>query len=227
MSGETEFWTKKSFSRLNKVQLVEATNWLCTRDKDLSLIVKQFGIPPLWQRPEGFCTLIFLILEQQVSLASARATFRRLVKYLKKRVTPDQFLKLQITELRELGFSRQKVRYTRLLAESIKDASLPLKELGHFNDDDAKAMLMKVTGIGHWTADVYLMEALGRPDVWPAGDLALALAVEKVKGLSIRPDFKILMQFGKEWRPFRAVAARIFWNYYLNVIKKPSGGKNG
>ena len=105
MSGETQIWTKKSFGRLDKIHLVEATNWLCMRDKDLSLVVKQIGIPPLWQRPEGFCTLLFLILEQQVSLASARATFMRLVEYLKKRVTPDQFLTLQISELQKLGFS--------------------------------------------------------------------------------------------------------------------------
>jgi len=226
MSGETQIWTKKSFGRLDKIHLVEATNWLCMRDKDLSLVVKQIGIPPLWQRPEGFCTLLFLILEQQVSLASARATFMRLVEYLKKRVTPDQFLTLQISELQKLGFSRQKARYTQLLAESIKDASLPLKDLGHYDDDYAKAMLIKVTGIGHWTADVYLMEALGRPNVWPVGDLALAVAVEKVKLLSVRPNSKVLTQFGEQWRPFRAVAARIFWNYYLNVIKKPSGGKS-
>jgi DNA-3-methyladenine glycosylase II len=210
---------------LNKALLAEATQTLCERDSDLARVVEEFGVPPLWKRPQGFRTLLYLILEQQVSLASARATYEKLVAKLGGHPAPDSFLVLNNDDLRGLGFSRQKTRYCRLLAEAVVDGSLPINKFRHYDDEAAKAELMKITGIGHWTADVYLMEALGRPDVWPVGDLALAVGAEKIKNLNSRPNADELQELGEQWRPYRAVAARILWHYYLSVIRPPPGGK--
>ncbi|NKB19409.1 MAG: DNA-3-methyladenine glycosylase 2 family protein [Alphaproteobacteria bacterium] len=210
---------------LNKARLAEATAALCERDSDLAKVVEEFGVPPLWKRPQGFRTLLYLILEQQVSLASARATYEKLVIKLDADPEPAPFLKLTADDLRGLGFSRQKTRYCRLLAEAVADGSLPLQNLRRYDDEAAKAEMMKITGIGHWTADVYLMEALGRPDVWPVGDLALAVGAEKIKKLKARPNADELQELGEQWRPYRAVAARILWHYYLSVIRPPPGGK--
>ncbi|MGB0576228.1 MAG: DNA-3-methyladenine glycosylase family protein [Alphaproteobacteria bacterium] len=210
---------------LNKARLAEATQTLCERDSDLARVVEEFGVPPLWKRPQGFRTLLYLILEQQVSLASARATYEKLVAKLGGHPAPDSFLVLNNDDLRGLGFSRQKTRYCRLLAEAVVDGSLPINKFRHYDDEAAKAELMKITGIGHWTADVYLMEALGRPDVWPVGDLALAVGAEKIKNLNSRPNPDELQELGEQWRPYRAVAARILWHYYLSVIRPPPGGK--
>jgi DNA-3-methyladenine glycosylase II len=210
---------------LKKASLAEATKALCEQDADLAKVVAEFGVPPLWKRPQGFRTLLYLILEQQVSLASARATYEKLVAKLGAHPAPDSFLVLNDDDLRGLGFSRQKTRYCRLLAEAVADGSLPINKLRHYDDEAAKAEMMKLTGIGHWTADVYLMEALGRPDVWPVGDLALAVGAEKIKNLKARPSADELQALGEQWRPYRAVAARILWHYYLSVIRPPPGGK--
>ncbi len=209
----------------NKERLAAATAELCERDSDLAAVVDEFGTPPLWKRPQGFRTVLYLILEQQVSLASARATYEKLMAKLGGHPTPESFLFLNDDDLQGLGFSRQKTRYCRLLAEAVADGSLPLNKLRRYEDEAAKAEMMKITGIGHWTADVYLMEALGRPNVWPVGDLALAVGAEKVKKLKGRPSAEELQQLGEQWRPYRAVAARILWHYYLNVIRPPPGGK--
>jgi DNA-3-methyladenine glycosylase II len=210
---------------LNKARLAEATKALCEIDSDLARVVEEFGVPPLWKRPQGFRTLLYLILEQQVSLASARATYEKLVAKLSGHPAPDSFLVLNDDDLRSLGFSRQKTRYCRLLAEAVVDGSLPINKLRRYDDEAAKAEMMKIIGIGHWTADVYLMEALGRPDVWPVGDLALAVGAEKIKNLKARPSADELQELGEQWRPYRAVAARILWHYYLSVIRPPPGGK--
>lgn len=210
---------------LNKQNLAEATKLLCAYDPEFAEVVHEFGVPPLWKRPQGFRTLFYLILEQQVSLASARATYEKLVKKIGAHPDPPSILALSDDDLRNLGFSRQKARYCRLLAAAVDDGSLSLEKLSLYDDAAAKTELMKITGIGHWTADVYLMEALGRPDVWPVGDLALAVGAEKVKKLKTRPNATELEDLGEQWRPYRAVAARILWHYYLSVIRPLPGGK--
>jgi len=211
--------------RLDHERLAVATAELCAQDSDLAYVVDKYGVPPLWNRSESFRTLLYLILEQQVSLASARATFEKLVGWIGSEPKPDTLLLLKEAELRALGFSRQKIRYCRFLAQAILDGSLRLNDLRTCSDDSARKELMKITGIGPWTADIYLMEALGRPDVWPVGDLALAVGLEKVKNLKSRPDQYTLMEFGDRWRPYRSVAARILWHYYLCVIRPSAGGK--
>jgi DNA-3-methyladenine glycosylase II len=184
-------------------------------DADLAAVVEKYGVPPLWVREPGFPTLLYIILEQQVSLASARALFKKLQETVKP-LTPGRFLKLTDAELRTMGFSRQKTLYTRLLAEAIQNRKLALHKLHELEDHHAREQLVALKGIGNWTADVYLMSALRRPDIWPVGDLALAVAVQEVKRLRKRPSPEKLEKMSAPWKPWRAVAARMFWHAYLS-----------
>lgn len=197
--------------------LLRGVEILSRRDPDLAAVVDRFGPPPLWDRPQGFATLIFIILEQQVSLASARAAYARLSAALQPAITPQGFLTLNDDELKAIGFSRQKTRYGRILAQAVLDGSLDLEALPHLDDDAVREALTRLKGIGRWSADIYLLQALLRADVWPAGDLALAVAVRRVKRLPAVPNPAELMALGENYRPWRAAAARIFWHYYLSA----------
>jgi DNA-3-methyladenine glycosylase II len=194
---------------------------LVRRDADLAGVVHTYGRPPMWVREPGFPTLVYIILEQQVSLSSARAAFERL-QAAAKPLTPRRFLRLTDGELKRIGFSRQKTLYTRLLAESLAKRYLDLRELQELHDDAARNMLVALKGIGRWTADIYLLSALRRPDIWPVGDLALATAVQEVKRLRKRPAPERLEKLSLPWRPYRAVAARLFWHHYLSKRGKSS-----
>ena len=204
--------------RLNKKSLLKAVEYLEVRDRHLKLVVSKFGPPPLWEREEGFKTLIYIILEQQVSLASAKAASDKLLKKIGS-ITSVNFLKLSDVELKLIGFSRQKTSYGRNLADAIITERLNLTELSDLDDAQAKEQLMNIKGIGPWTADIYLMMALGRPDIWPNGDIALASAIQKLKGIASRPSFEELNSMSLKWKPWRAVAARILWHYYLSELK--------
>lgn len=204
--------------RLNKKSLIKAVEYLEVRDRHLKLVVSKFGPPPLWEREEGFKTLIYIILEQQVSLASAKAAYDKLLKKIGS-ITSVNFLKLSDVELKLIGFSRQKTSYGRNLADAIITERLNLTELSDLDDAQAKEQLMNIKGIGPWTADIYLLMALGRPDIWPNGDIALASAVQKLRGIASRPSFEELNRMSLKWKPWRAVAARILWHYYLSERK--------
>lgn len=183
-------------------------------DPDLAGVARAYGVPPLWEREEGFATLVLTILEQQVSLASALAAFERL-RAAASPVTPENFLRFDDARLRAFGFSRQKALYCRLLARAIIDGELDLRNLASVGDEEARAELMRLKGVGAWTAEVYLLRALLRPDAWPAGDLALQLAARQVKRLPARPTPAELDALAERWRPWRAVAARLLWLHYL------------
>lgn len=185
------------------------------RDHDLARLFAEFGTPPEWFREPGFPTLVHIILEQQVSLASARAAFTRL-QSLASPLTPERFLALDDVQLKGAGFSRQKILYGRHLAEAVAGGRLNLEAFGGMEDAEVKAALTSVKGIGSWTADIYLLMSLRRPDAWPAGDLALAVAMQEVKRLASRPAPLELAAIAEAWRPWRAVGARLLWNYYLN-----------
>ena len=188
---------------------------LTARDPRLARIVADFGPPPLWAREPGFPTLLRIILEQQVSLASAKAAFDRLLMVALP-LTPERFLELDDATLKAAGFSRQKTRYGRELAAAVLSGSLDLDALDVLDDEAVRAELVKVVGIGRWTADIYLLMALCRPDAWPAGDLALAIAARHALGLAATPGTAELAAIGEAWRPWRAVAARILWHFYLS-----------
>ena len=200
--------------QLDEITFVQAVDALACKDGDLAQVVQSYGRPPLWVREPGFPTLVYIILEQQGSLASAKAAFDRLNATVKP-LTPRRFLRLDDAELLRIGFRRQKALYTRLLAESLARRHFDLRYLHKLPDEAAHKMLIAFKGIGRWTADIYLLSALGRPDIWPTGDLALATAVKEVKGLRKRPSPEKLESLSAPWRPWRAVAARLFWHAYL------------
>lgn len=188
---------------------------LAERNRDLGGILSSLGPPPMWDRTPGFPTLIHIILEQQVSLASARACFDKLVATVGT-LTPENLLALDDDQLRQIGFSRQKTTYARILAEAVRAGELDLDNLAGLPDDDVREHLMRLKGIGRWTADIYLLMALGRPDVWPVGDLALVVAAQQIKGLDSRPSPEEFRELGEPWRPWRSVAARLLWHHYLS-----------
>jgi DNA-3-methyladenine glycosylase II len=196
---------------------------LARRDPDLALVAERHGPPPLWAREHGFPTLVQVILEQQVSLASAAAVFKRLLGAAP--LTPASFLRLDDGALRGMGFSRQKADYCRGLARQIEAGELDLDALPTLGDEDARAALLRIRGVGPWTAEIYLLMALGRPDAWPAGDLAVAVAVHEIKRLKSRPTPIELERLAEPWRPFRAVAARLLWQHYLHRPTRANGGK--
>jgi DNA-3-methyladenine glycosylase II len=194
--------------------LAVAVDELAARDADLASIVERYGPPPLGDRAPGFATLVHIILEQQVSLASAQAAFDGL-RSAADPLTPKRFLALSDAELLGIGFSRQKARYGRALATALVYGSLDLDGLAKLDDEAAQRELVAIPGIGPWTATIYLLMALGRPDLWPVGDIALAQAVAEVKSLDGRPSSLEMAALSEAWRPWRSVAARIFWHDYL------------
>ena len=199
---------------LTRSSLAAAVAELAGRDRDLAGIVTRFGHPPLWDREPGFGTLLHIVLEQQVSLASARAAFDRLTTAAHP-LTPTRFLALSDPELLAIGFSRQKARYGRALAEALETGALDLDAVATLDDAAAARELEAIPGIGPWTSTIYLLMVLGRPDVWPSGDIALAAAVGEVIGLDHRPASDEMAAIGERWRPWRSVAARLFWHDYL------------
>lgn len=204
---------------LTQEMLTAAVEELAQRDADLARVYAQFGVPPMWGRAPGFGTLIHMILEQQVSLASAQAAFDRLCAQVDPLV-PTGFLALDDQELRAVGFSRQKTSYGRYLAKAILDGALDLDALSTWPDEEVRAKLCELKGIGPWTADIYLLMVLRRPDRWPIGDRALVVAARKVKGLDADPTPQEMTDLGEAWRPYRSVAARLLWHHYLNVPRK-------
>jgi DNA-3-methyladenine glycosylase II len=205
---------------LTSARLATAVEALATRDADLAAIVVRFGPPPLWDRAPGFGTLLHIVLEQQVSLASARAAYDRL-RLAADPLTPGRFLELSDADLLAIGFSRQKARYGRALAAAVESGSLDLDGLVRLDDEAVHRALQAIPGIGPWTSTIYLLMVLGRPDVWPVGDIALAAAVGEVKGLGHRPDATEMAALGDAWRPWRSVAARLFWHDYLGRRGRP------
>jgi DNA-3-methyladenine glycosylase II len=188
---------------------------LIASDPALEAIVERHGLPVFWARPPGFATLLLLILEQQVSLASAKAAYDR-VDARVNGVTPVGLLGLSDAELRADGFSRQKTRYARALATAILAGDLELEQVALLDDDGVRTTLIALPGIGPWTAEVYLLSALRRPDTWPVGDIALQEAARRALGLDVRPTSLELEAIGERWRPHRATAARLLWHLYLS-----------
>ncbi|HTW53719.1 MAG TPA: DNA-3-methyladenine glycosylase 2 family protein [Stellaceae bacterium] len=184
-----------------------------------SAILERAGAPRFRRRRNGFETLLHIILEQQVSIDAAAAMFRRLHGLLGE-VTPAAFLTVDEPDLRACGFSRQKAAYGRGLAEAVATGSLDFARLAATADDDALAALVSLKGIGRWSAEIYLIFALGRDDVWPAADLGLQLGVAAELGLGDRLGEKELRELGERWRPWRTVAACLFWQSYLHARRR-------
>lgn len=204
---------------LDENNLAAACRKLSKQDADLRFIYETYGAPPLWKRAATFATLLHIILEQQVSLASALSAFNKLREKLNDQITPENLLKLSDEEMKACYFSRQKTVYARDLATKISEGTLDLKTLENLPDAAVKVELKQVKGIGEWTSDIYLLMALMRPDVMPKGDLALHVAWQKLKKLDARPASDEFLIIAEKWQPLRAVAARLLWHFYLSAKK--------
>lgn len=207
--------------RLTRASLARGVAALSERDAGLARIARAYGVPPLWEREEGFPTLVLIILEQQVSLASALAAFEKL-RAAAAPLTPESFLAFDDAALRAFGFSRQKALYCRLAARAVVEGELDFDALRASDDDAARETLLRLKGVGPWTAEIYMLRALLRPDAWPSGDLALQLAAQEVKRLHARPTAAELDGLAEAWRPWRAVAARLLWLQYLKRRERSS-----
>lgn len=199
------------FDESNFYQLCDT---LFRKDKDLRKIGKTHGYPPMWTRPATFQTLILTILEQQVSLASAYAAFKKLKEKIGL-VTPAKILSLSDAELRSCYFSRQKIIYARELASAINKRQLHLKKPHSKHEDEIRQELKKIKGIGDWTVDVYLMHALQRTDLFPLGDIALVNSLKETKQLHAHCTKEEMLKIAEPWRPYRTIAAMILWHAYI------------
>lgn len=189
---------------------------LAGRDAVLAAVVSKWGIPPFWVHPTGFPGIVLAILGQQVSLESAQATFNKLAAALGA-VEPEPFLELGDEALKSVGFSRQKASYVRDVARMIVSREFDPAELETLSDEGVRVRLVGLRGIGVWTADTYLLFALRRPDAWPSGDLALAKAIQELENRPAMPSWAEVDAHAEQWRPWRAVAARLLWHHYLSV----------
>jgi DNA-3-methyladenine glycosylase II len=187
---------------------------LAERDPDLAGILARHGPPPLWDRAPGFATLVAIVLEQQVSLRSGAAALERL-RAAAGSLEPAAIVALGEDGARSAGLTRQKARYVVGLAEAALDGRFDPEAVASANDDDARDQLTALLGVGRWTADIYLLMALCRPDIWPDGDLALAAAMRRAKDLPTVPDADAQRLVAEGWRPWRAVGARLLWHAYL------------
>jgi len=187
---------------------------LAKKDKDLKGIISTHGYPPMWTRPATFQSLILFILEQQVSLASAYAAFKKLKERIGY-VTPEKILSLSDEELRSCYFSRQKIVYARELANAIQSKQLKLKKFSNAHEDEIRLELKKIKGIGDWTVDVYLMHSLQRSDLFPLGDIALVNSLKEVKQLHPKITKEKMLAVAEPWRPYRTIASMILWHAYI------------
>ena len=206
-------------SKLNKRSLKSACFELAAADPCLKVVHEAYGPPPLWDRPAGFVTLLNIILEQQVSLASAKACFDKLTTYLGE-VTPAGLLTIDDADMKTIGFSRQKAAYARHLSEAILEKRIDLDGLHRLTDAEVKIELTRLKGVGDWTSDIYLLMAMLRPDVMPRGDIALHEAYRRLTKAVKRPGSDEFMAIAERWTPFRSVAARLLWHFYLSEKAK-------
>ncbi len=209
--------------------LTEGCEALAAADSDLGRAYRDHGLPPLRYRPPTYDTLLRIIVAQQVSVASANAIWGRLQERLDavdEDVTPADFLTLGDEDLRTVGFSRQKTAYGRAIAEDLVSGRVDLGTVEALDDEAAIAELVKLKGIGRWSAECFLLFSYGRPDVWPADDVGLMIGMEKIKGLKTRPDAKRMRRLARPWSPWRGVAARLLWHVRkLDVV--PADRKEG
>ena len=187
---------------------------LAKKDADLKRIIKEHGYPPFWSRTPTFATLIHIILEQQVSLASAKAAFLKLQEKI-GHILPEKLSLLTDEELKACYFSRQKIKYARHLALSMTNGELSIENFVNETDDEVRFELKKIKGIGDWTVDVYLMMALHRCDLFPTGDIALIKSIKEVKGLNPFTTKEEVLLIAEHWRPYRTIASFLLWNAYI------------
>jgi len=189
-------------------------NRLARKDADLKKIIKEYGYPPFWSRVPSFATLIHIILEQQVSLASAKAAFLKLQDKV-GHITPEKLLLLNDEEMKACYFSRQKMKYARHLASCIVEGQLSIDDLIEAPDETVRFELKKINGIGDWTVDVFLMMVLHRCDFFPTGDIALIKSIKEVKDLPAFATKEEILLVAERWKPYRTIASFLLWHAYI------------
>jgi DNA-3-methyladenine glycosylase II len=197
----------------NEARLRRAIKELGRRDPAIGRVEAEAGKLQFHRRPSGFASLVRILVGQQLSTTAATAIFARL-EVASGAVAPAFFLTARPEDLRTIGLSAQKMRTCRALAEAIASGALDLAGLAALPDEICIERLTALPGIGDWTARIYLLFALGRPDVWPAGDVGLHAAYHRLAGLAARPSVAELTAIAEAWRPWRSVAARLLWHYY-------------
>ena len=200
--------------RFSEYNFISICDELIQKDADLKIIIDQYGYPPMWKRVASFETLIHIILEQQVSLASALSALKKLQEKIGE-VTPQNLLALSNEELKFCFFSRQKIVYAQHLANVLLDDPLFLESLSEMDNDKVRTELIKIKGIGNWSADVYLMMVLQRADLFPLGDIALIKSIRETKNLSKEISKQSIAEIADQWKPYQTIAAFILWHGYL------------
>lgn len=198
----------------NEDNFISICDKLAKKDKHLKAVIKEHGYPPLWGRIPSFATLIHIILEQQVSLASAKAAFLKLESRI-GHITPEKILQLTDEEMKDCYFSRQKTIYARHLALSMVNGELSIEKISLLEDEQLRTEMKKLKGIGDWTVDVFMMMALHRCDCFPTGDIALMKSIKEVKGLDMHTSKEEILLLADNWKPYRTIAAFILWHAYI------------
>ncbi|WP_395057129.1 DNA-3-methyladenine glycosylase family protein [Flavobacterium sp.] len=189
----------------------QAINYLSEKDTIFKTIIDQYGIPVIPSRPQGFETLALLILEQQVSIDSAKATYLKLRNKVQD-FKPQNLLSLPDEEYRNCGVSRQKTKYIKCLSEAILDKQIILESLPNKTAQEVREELIKIKGIGNWTIDVYLMFCLQTPDIIPLGDIAVVNTIKELLNIHNKPEMEI---YAQNWSPYRSTATYLLWHHYL------------
>jgi DNA-3-methyladenine glycosylase II len=198
----------------NKQHFETLCEWSTTIEPKFKPVVEKFGYPPFWHREPNFATLILTILEQQVSLASAKSSFNKLIERINT-VTPENLLNLTDEELRACYFSRQKATYSKILATEIISGKLNLEELNSQSAEEIRSRLIQIKGIGHWTIDMYLLMSIHFADIFPPGDLATIKAVYELELVPATSSKEEIINFMKKFSPFQSVATYILWHSYI------------
>ena len=204
--------------KITKLTLSEGARELCTRDEDLARIVNEIGLPGLRSRAPGYNAILNIICGQQISTSAARAIGERLAR-IENPMTHNTALKIGADRLRSAGLSAPKVEYALGIARAIESGEFSFRKVARMPDDEAIEEMIKLKGIGRWSAEVYLLFALRRPDLWPAGDLGIIKGYTHLKGLKEYPDRENLIKIGETWKPWRSVASRLLW-HYINWVER-------
>jgi DNA-3-methyladenine glycosylase II len=191
--------------------MTEALHYLITKDNVLNQIYKDFGSPYIPSRPESFETLCKLIIEQQVSLESAKACFKNLEANIGS-ITPENILKHSAEELRMFSISKQKATYLIALSNAVIEKTLNIEKLSELNDDEIRNQLIKIKGIGNWTIDIYLMFCLKSKDIIPLGDIAVVNTIKELYNCNSKEEIE---HISENWKPYRSMATYLLWHYYL------------
>jgi len=193
-------------------------DWCVQREPKLEQVIREYDYPPFWHRDPNFATLILTILEQQVSLAAAKAAYNKLLEHVNE-LNPENLLQLSDEELRACYFSRQKIHYSRVLASEIIEGKLILKELNQLPEDQIRKRLIKLKGIGEWTVDMYVLMSLHFPDIFPPGDLATIKAIYELKLIHSEASKAEIIEYMRKFSPYRSVATYLLWHAYIEKRK--------